>query len=129
MNKSSSKIKLTSEEEQKLKEIISKQKNEYRFILRAKIVLYAIFLLDKKNVKPITTGHLFSVYTNLCKIVGVGCLTQRRVSDIISQLDTLGLISTEIVSRGRHGRTRIIRINIDKKLLLEALKNWIRSIT
>ena len=97
--------------------------------IQAKIVLYAIFLLDKKNVKPIITGHLYSVYTNLCKIIGVGCLTQRRVSDIISQLDTLGLISTEIVSRGRHGRTRIIRINVDKKLLLEALKNWRRNIT
>lgn len=92
--------------------------------LQAKIVLHAILLLEKKNVKPITTGHLYSVYANLCRIIGVGCLTQRRISDIISQLDTLGLIATEIISRGRHGRTRIIKINVDRKILVEALKNW-----
>lgn len=96
--------------------------------LQAKIVLHAILLLEEKNVKPITTGHIYSVYTNLCKVIGVSCLTQRRISDIISQLDTLGLISAEIVSRGRYGRTRVVKINVDRKILVEALKDW-RSIT
>ena len=41
-------------------------------------------------------------------------LTQRRVSDLIAELDMLGIINAKVISRGRYGRTREIRILLAK---------------
>jgi cell division control protein 6 len=40
-------------------------------------------------------------------------LTDRRVSTLVSELDMLGLVSCDLVSYGRHGRTRKTRLTID----------------
>ena len=39
-------------------------------------------------------------------------LTQRRVSDIIAELDMLGIINAKVISKGRYGRTREICLAI-----------------
>ena len=36
-------------------------------------------------------------------------LTQRRVADLISELDMLGIITARVISKGRYGRTRDIK--------------------
>jgi cell division control protein 6 len=43
-------------------------------------------------------------------------LTQRRVSDIIAEIDMLGLINANVISKGRHGRTREIKLSIPLQL-------------
>ncbi|MCK5235162.1 MAG: hypothetical protein KAJ88_04920, partial [Candidatus Aenigmarchaeota archaeon] len=43
-------------------------------------------------------------------------LTQRRVSDLIAELDMLSIINTKVISRGRHGRTRTIRLALSGKV-------------
>jgi cell division control protein 6 len=35
-------------------------------------------------------------------------LTQRRLSDILAELDMLGIINARVISKGRFGRTREI---------------------
>ncbi len=39
-------------------------------------------------------------------------LTQRRISDIIAELDMLGIINAKVISKGRYGRTREISLAI-----------------
>jgi len=39
-------------------------------------------------------------------------LTQRRVSDIICEMDMLGIINASIISKGRYGRTREISLSV-----------------
>ena len=39
-------------------------------------------------------------------------LTQRRVSDIIAELDMVGIINTKVISNGRYGRTRQISVAV-----------------
>ena len=39
-------------------------------------------------------------------------LTQRRVSDIISEFDMLGVVNAKVISKGRYGRTRDISLEI-----------------
>ena len=62
---------------------------------------------------------------NHIKKVNIDILTQRRVSDIIAELDMLGLINARVISKGRHGRMREIKLAIPKgikekaKLILE----------
>ncbi len=71
--------------------------------------LYSI-MLNKKSSKYnfIQTGDVYDTYIELCKKVGLRPLTQRRVSDIIAELDMLGIINAKVISKGRFGRTRDI---------------------
>jgi cell division control protein 6 len=55
--------------------------------------------------------------------LGFRPLTQRRVSDIISELDMLGIINSRVISKGRYGRSREISLAI-----YDTIKNKIKSI-
>ena len=50
-------------------------------------------------------------------------LTQRRITQIISELDQLGLITSNVVSQGRYGRSQRIKITIPTLTVKEALKD------
>jgi archaeal cell division control protein 6 len=71
--------------------------------------LYAI-ILNKKTSKYnfLQTGDVYDTYRELCEKTGLRPLTQRRVSDIIAELDMLGIINAKVISKGRFGRTRDI---------------------
>ena len=58
------------------------------------------------------TGDIYEVYKNLSLSLNIKPLTQRRVSDIIAELDMLGIINARVVSKGRYGRTREIKLVI-----------------
>lgn len=92
--------------------------------LHAKLVLIAIYLIEKsKGNGTITTGEVYNVYKNLCRKISFDSVTQRRVSDLINELDTLGLINSKLVSMGRYGRTKIIKLAVEERSLKEALKD------
>jgi cell division control protein 6 len=63
------------------------------------------------------TGELFLTYVNIAKKSNVEVLTQRRVSGIIAELDTLGLLEAAVVSKGRKGRTKRIKLLVDDETL------------
>jgi len=81
------------------------------------LVLYSIFRLIKKTKGNIFTGDIYSYYQELCKRVKVDVLTQRRVSDILAEFDMLGLINARVISKGRQGRTREIKLAIPENIL------------
>jgi cell division control protein 6 len=39
-------------------------------------------------------------------------LTQRRVTDLMSELDMLGIVNALVVSKGRYGRTKEIVLSV-----------------
>ncbi|MFT4311384.1 MAG: ORC1-type DNA replication protein [Candidatus Woesearchaeota archaeon] len=78
--------------------------------------LYPILILGQKNQKEIYTGDIYELYKNICDKTGLRPLTQRRVSDIIAELDMLGIINAKVISKGRFGRTREITLNIPKTI-------------
>ena len=81
-------------------------------------VLEAILLLMKQD-EEITSGKLYEAYKDISKKDAV---TYRRIFDFINELELLGLISTNTVSRGRgKGRTNIIKLQCDAKLLESTL--------
>ena len=49
-------------------------------------------------------------------------MTQRRVADLISELDMLGIITARVISKGRYGRTREINISSSAEEILKILK-------
>lgn len=81
-------------------------------------VLYAILLISPQK-KQIYTGEIYEVYKNLCKQTKFNLLTQRRISDILAELDMLGVINAQIISKGRYGRTREISLSLDETLIIK----------
>ena len=88
----------------------------------SKLVLAAVYLLRDK-VGGATTGEIYDIYIRLVKALGFEPITQRRVSDIISELDVVGLIQAKLQSRGRYGRTKYVKIRVSERALTEGLKS------
>jgi cell division control protein 6 len=97
-----------------------------------KLVLYSIVNLDKeknnKKLEKYYTGDVYNLYQDLCLQTKTDSLTQRRVSDILADLDMMGIINAKIISKGRHGRTREIKMGVPSNLLNKIEKTIKESI-
>lgn len=60
----------------------------------------------------IFTGDVYTAYQEICEKTKNESLTQRRISDILAEFDMLGIINANVVSKGRQGRTREIRLKL-----------------
>ena len=113
--------KVTSEHVKKAKERIEHNKVTEiisTLPLQQQRLLEAILTLTKQK-EEITSGKLYESYTDISKKDSV---TYRRIFDFINELELLGIISTNTVSRGRgKGRTNIIKLQCDEHLLETAL--------
>jgi len=87
--------------------------------LHSKIVLAATYLINDRTEGGAITGDVYNVYEELCGITNVEPLTQRRVSGLLNELDIMGILNARVVSLGRHGRTKKIRLGIPPKTLLD----------
>lgn len=86
-------------------------------------VLYSIITLYEKNKKdPIFTGDVYNFYQNFCTNNRLEVLTQRRVSDIIQEFDMLGIINVRVISKGRGGRMREIKLAISDEIIKKVKK-------
>ncbi len=104
-------------ERDRVLDTVASQPSQFQAVLYATIVLYE--KLPKKTC--IFTGEIYEEYRNLCKSVALAPLTQRRVSDVIAELDMLGIINAKVISKGRYGRTREISFSIPS-VLIEKIK-------
>ena len=91
--------------------------------LQYKATLASIILNrgPKEKVQQ-TTGEVYNTYNLICQRFKIDVLTQRRVGNIISELDMQGLINAKIVSLGRQGRTRYINLEMDKRQIESILE-------
>lgn len=71
--------------------------------------------------RGIKTGEAYQAYKALCSYVGEDPVSQRRFVDYLSELESLDLISVNIKSFGKRGRTRVIRLGTDPEKVLDAL--------
>ena len=83
-----------------------------------KIIILAIMKSKIGN-----TGEVYEIYSSLCKHTEQEPLTQRRITQIISELDQLGLVMSNIMSQGRYGRSQRIKITVPVLTIKEALKD------
>ncbi|MCX8184178.1 MAG: orc1/cdc6 family replication initiation protein [Sulfolobales archaeon] len=70
-----------------------------------------------------STGSLYLAYRKICDILGLEPLAQRRVSELISELDMLGILTSKVISRGRYGKTKEIALGIDSTVILKVLSS------
>jgi archaeal cell division control protein 6 len=83
-----------------------------------KIIIMAIMKSKIGN-----TGEVYEIYSSLCRHTEQEPLTQRRITQIISELDQLGLVMSNIMSQGRYGRSQRIKITVPVLTIKEALKD------
>ena len=109
-------------EKDRILEILSTQPKQFQ------ATLYSIVTYPHKKGEKIFTGDIYEMYRHTCKRGGLKPLTQRRISDILGELDTLGIVNSRIISKGRYGRTRELNLATPqsltpkiKKILEEAL--------
>jgi cell division control protein 6 len=94
---------------------------------QSKLILLAVLLQEKHNKKTgsagaITTGEVYDIYKELCRKTRADPLTQRRVADLISELDMLGVITARVISKGRYGRTREIKTSSSAEDIMKILQ-------
>jgi cell division control protein 6 len=75
------------------------------------------------NKSSSTTGELYDIYNELCGEMGAGLLTQRRLGTLVNELDAMGLVNTKVVSMGRYGRTKKIRLEISRSLVKDVFSS------
>lgn len=106
-------------EKDKILDVVKSEPKQFQ------LVLYSIIKLSEKMKNPqrrlngngegdnsIFTGEVYHLYQQLCIKNRLEVLTQRRVSDIIQEFDMLGIINVRVISKGRGGRMREIRLAI-----------------
>jgi len=110
-------------EKDKMLDIIENEPKQFQLVL-----LSIMSLNEDKSFRSIFTGDIYNKYQDICEKTKNEILTQRRVSDIIAEFDMLGLINATVISKGRQGRTREIKLmlpdNIKEKakdILYESL--------
>jgi len=82
-----------------------------------------LVILSTIRSKNASTGEIYSIYQNFCSRLQQEPLTQRRMTQIVGELDQLGLITTNIVNQGRYGRTQRIKLHIPISSVKEAIRS------
>ena len=102
-------------ERDKILDVIKSEPKQFQ------MVLYSIINLSQKQKnEAFYTGDVYNFYNNLCVKNKVEVLTQRRVSDIIQEFDMLGILNVTVISKGRGGRVREIKLAISKNIIDKA---------
>jgi cell division control protein 6 len=79
-------------------------------------------LCKERNKRRFSSGEVYNMYRRVCNLIDMDPLTQRRVTDFVSELDILGLINAVIVSKGRYGRTKEIVLSIPSMQVRAAIQ-------
>ena len=86
--------------------------------LHEKLVILAIMKAGGSS-----TGEIYSSYKGLCKIVGKDELTQRRITQMLSEIELSGIITGRLIHQGIHGRTKKYKLTISSEMIKKTFKN------
>jgi cell division control protein 6 len=86
--------------------------------LHEKLVILAIMKAGGSS-----TGEIYSSYKGLCKVVGRDELTQRRVTQMLSEIELSGIITGRLIHQGIHGRTKKYKLTISSEMIKKTFKD------
>ena len=86
--------------------------------LHEKLVVLAIMKADGKS-----TGEIYSSYKSLCKIIRQDELTQRRITQMLSEIELSGIINGRLIHQGIHGRTKKYKLTISSEMIKKSFKD------
>jgi len=82
--------------------------------------LLIITIMKSPNI---STGDVYSVYKSFCKKTHQNELTQRRTTQMLSEIELSGLISGRMVHQGIHGNTKKFNLTIPNDLVRNTLNS------
>lgn len=85
--------------------------------LHEKLVIIAVMQSNGS-----TTGGIYSAYKELCRRIGQKELTQRRITQMLSEVEMSGIISGRLVHQGKHGNTKKFKLTISPNTVRDTLK-------
>ena len=88
------------------------------FPLHEKLLIVAFM-----KTSELTTGAIYIAYKGLCKTVRQPELTQRRVTQMLSEIELSGIISGRIIHQGIHGNTKKYKLTITREMVKETFKD------
>ncbi len=86
--------------------------------LHEKLLIIAVMRANGSS-----TGEIFQAYKGLCKALRQKEITQRRVTQILGDIELSGLITGKIIHQGMHGRTKKYNLTIHPDVIKKALKD------
>jgi len=107
-------IRMASEKIEENKEVVALRS----YPLHEKLLIMAIM-----KSSEISTGEVYSTYKSLCKEIRQKELTQRRVTQMLSEIEMSGIISGRIVHQGTHGNTKKFRITVSPDMVKSTFKD------
>ncbi len=81
-----------------------------------------LLILAVMKANGSTTGEIYQSYKNLCKVTRQKELTQRRVTQMLSEIEMTGLISGKIIHQGMHGRTKKFALTLNPETVKNAFR-------
>jgi len=113
--------KVTTKNVEQAKQKIEENKEETSleaFPLHEKLIILAIMKANGSS-----TGEIYSSYKNLCKAVGRDELTNRRITQMLSEIELSGIITGRLIHQGIHGRTKKYKLEISTEMVKKAFKD------
>jgi cell division control protein 6 len=107
-------IRMAAEKIEENKEVVALRS----YPLHEKLLILAIM-----KSSEISTGEVYSTYKNLCKDIRQKELTQRRVTQMLSEIEMSGIITGRIVHQGTHGNTKKYRITVSPDMVKTTFKD------
>lgn len=86
--------------------------------LHEKLVILAIMKAGGSS-----TGEIYSSYKGLCKTVGRDELTQRRITQMLSEIELSGIITGRLIHQGIHGRTKKYKLTISPEMIKKTFRD------
>jgi len=88
--------------------------------LHEKLLVIAVM-----KTSGLSTGEIYTSYKNVCKMTRQKELTQRRITQMLSDIELSGIITGRIIHQGIHGRTKKFKLTISPEMVKETFKNEI----
>ncbi|MEK0321849.1 MAG: AAA family ATPase [Nitrosopumilus sp.] len=113
--------KVTTKNVEQARQKIEENKEEtslVAFPLHEKLIILAIM-----KAKGSSTGEIYSSYKNLCKVVGRDELSNRRITQMLSEIELSGIITGRLIHQGIHGRTKKYKLEISSEMVKKAFKD------
>ena len=86
--------------------------------LHEKLLIIAVM-----KASGFSTGEIYTAYKSLCKLIRQKELTQRRITQMLSDVELSGIITGKIIHQGIHGRTKKYKLTISPEMVKNTFKD------
>ena len=82
-----------------------------------------LLILAVMRAQGSSTGEIYATYKGLARTIRQAELTNRRVTQMLSEIEMSGIMSGRIVHQGLHGRTKKHRLTVSSEMVRETFKD------